>query len=165
LQVIATTLGLAVVLVSVPRLFVALKLAGALYLVCIGIATLSGKRDPINPSVDPGLRPTVPSRSLIFQGFLALNPKTLLFFTAFLPQFVTPQAGSLRLQIFLFGGVFVVLGFITNSLFGCIGGKLAESGGERFQVVSRFCGGVVLIALGVAAVFTPNPHARVIAPH
>ena len=153
LQVIATALGLAVVLVSAPRLFVSLKLMGALYLMWLGVATLMGKGARISNAEPPPLSP----KSLILQGFLALNPKTLLFFVAFLPQFVTSKAGSLRTQIFLFGMAFVVLGFVTNSAFGCLGGKLAESAGQRFQLVTRLVGGAVLIALGVLALFTPTP--------
>jgi len=57
----------------------------------------------------------------------------------------------------LFGMAFVVLGFVTNSAFGCIGGKLAESAGQKFQLLTRVFGGVVLIGLGVLAVVTPTP--------
>lgn len=158
LQVIATALGLAVVLVSAPRLFVAMKLTGALYLMGIGIATLMGKGARVNGKPEQS-RPAVSSRSLILQGFAALNPKTLLFLAAFLPQFTSPQAGSLRIQIAVFGIVFVVVGFVTNSVFGFIGGKVAASSGQRFQLASRFVGGALLIALGVVAALTPNPRA------
>src|SRR5438045_3708010 len=102
LQVIAAALGLAVILVSAPRLFIAVKLAGALYLACIGIATLMGKGARARPINQARSRPAVSSRSLIVQGALALNPKTLLFFTAFLPQFVNPKVGSIRTQIIFF---------------------------------------------------------------
>jgi len=157
LQVIAAALGVAAVLISAPRWFLAIKLIGALYLVCIGIATLTGKGARIGFSSESKSQRAVSSPSLILQGFLALNPKTLLFFAALLPQFVTAEAGSLRSQILVFGIVFVALGFVTNSAFGCIGSKLAEASGQRFQLISRFAGGAVLIALGVAAVFTAIP--------
>jgi threonine/homoserine/homoserine lactone efflux protein len=156
LQVIATALGLAAVLVSAPRLFLVLKLVGALYLMSLGAATLMGKGARVNYT-EPQSRRALSPKSLIFQGFLALNPKTLLFFAAFLPQFVTPKAGSLRTQIILFGIAFVVLGFVTNSAFGCVGGRLAESAGKKFQLMTRFVGGFVLIALGMLAVLTPIP--------
>ena len=156
LQVIATALGLAGLLVSAPRLFTGVKLAGGLYLMWLGIQTLMGKGVRIN-NTDIRSQPPLSPKSLIFQGFLALNPKTLLFFVAFLPQFVTSRAGSLRSQIILFGMAFVVLGFVTNSAFGCIGGKLAESAGQKFQLATRIFGGVVLIGLGVLAVVTPTP--------
>lgn len=160
LQVIATAVGLSALLSSAPKLFAALKLAGALYLVCLGVATLLGKSGRVMGSTaGPGGRQVSSSRSLIVQGFLALNPKTALFFLAFLPQFIADNAGPLRLQILLFGAVFVLLGFVTNSLFGCLGGRLAALAGhgERFRTATRYAGGGVLIALGIAAAFTANP--------
>jgi threonine/homoserine/homoserine lactone efflux protein len=97
--------------------------------------------------------------SLILQGFLALNPKTALFFLAFLPQLVDPRAGSVRAQLLTYGLVFVALGFVTNSLFGWLGAKLGTVAGSSstFQAITRFASGVVLIALGTAAAYTPLP--------
>jgi len=168
LQVIVMAVGLSALLASAPRLFAALKLAGALYLMSLGIATLLGKSGRVVKRAGGlGRRQILSSRSLIVQGFLALNPKTALFFVAFLPQFIADNAGSVRIQVFLFGTVFVVLGFVTNSLFGCLGVRLVAlaGGGERFRTVTHYVGGGVLIALGIAAAFTPNPRTVACCPH
>lgn len=162
LQVIATAVGLAALLASAPKLFGAIKFAGALYLVCLGVATLLGKSGRVaERTSESGPRKAVSSRSLIAQGFLALNPKTALFFLAFLPQFIAADAGPVRVQTLIFGTAFVVLGFVTNSLFGCLGGRLASVAGERFRTATRYAGGGVLIALGIAAAFTPNPRVAI----
>jgi threonine/homoserine/homoserine lactone efflux protein len=164
LQVIATAVGLAALLGSAPKLFVALKLVGALYLVCLGAATLLGKGGRVvDSATEPGSRQADSSKWLILQGLLALNPKTALFFLAFLPQFIAADAGPVRIQVLLFGTAFVVMGLATNSLFGCSGGRLvalAGSGG-KLRTAMRYAGGSVLIALGIVAAFTPSPQAVV----
>jgi threonine/homoserine/homoserine lactone efflux protein len=160
LQVIATALGLSALLISAPAIFSGLKFAGAAYLVVLGILTLIGKGTRTTRSIERNFRPRQPAKgSLIWQGFLALNPKTALFFLAFLPQFVSPRAGSTTAQILIFGIVFVVLGFLTNSLFGCLGGKLGNvvRSNSAFQTITRFASGTIMIALGVLAAYMPMP--------
>jgi threonine/homoserine/homoserine lactone efflux protein len=160
LQVVATAVGLSALLASAPAIFSVLKFAGAAYLVVLGALTLVGKGARAASPIEGNLRPQQPAkRSLILQGFLALNPKTALFFLAFLPQFVDPRAGSTSAQILTFGIAFVVLGFFTNSLFGCLGGKLRDvtRSNSAFQAISRFASGIILIALGVVAAYMPTP--------
>lgn len=100
LQVIATAVGLSALLGSAPKLFAAVKLVGALYLVCLGAATLLGKGGRVaNSATEQGSRQADSSKWLIIQGFLALNPKTALFFLAFLPQFIAADAGPVRIQV------------------------------------------------------------------
>jgi len=159
LQVIATAVGLSALLASAPAQLAVMKAVGATYLVALGVATLLGRRAPGGASLtDHDPRGAASSRSLIAQGFLALNPKTTLFFLAFLPQFVAPEAGPVALQILTLGSAFVVLGFGTNSLFGCLGGKLGVLAARnlRLRAATRYASGGVLIALGIAAGFTPT---------
>ena len=160
LQVVATAVGLSALLASAPAIFSVLKFAGAAYLVVLGTITLIGKGARAASPIEGNLRSQVPAKhSLILQGFLALNPKTALFFLAFLPQFVDPRAGSTSTQILTFGIAFVVLGFVTNSLFGWLGAKLGTVAGSSstFQAITRFASGVILIALGIAAAYAPLP--------
>ena len=160
LQVVATAVGLSALLASAPAVFSMLKLGGAAYLVALGILTLIGKGRRIVTPVDGKSRPQNSARrSLILQGFLALNPKTALFFLAFLPQFLDFRAGLAGAQILAYGIAFVALGFVTNSLFGCVGAKLgnAASSSSSFQAITRLASGVILIALGIAAAYTPSP--------
>ena len=74
-----------------------------------------------------------------------------------LPQFVDPRAGPTSTQILTFAIAFVVLGFITNSLFGWLGGKLGDvaRSNSAFQAITRFASGTILIALGVVAAYMP----------
>jgi len=156
LQVMCAAVGLSALLASSVVLFAIAKYAGAAYLILLGVRRLLEKNAMVLPSSAGGehIPLRIPSRSLIIQGFLALNPKTALFFVALFPQFVTPNAGPAWLQILFFGGAFVALGFTTNSLYGCLGGKLLGSlarRSNRFQNATRFLSGGTLIALGIAA--------------
>jgi len=160
LQVVATAVGLAELLASAPAVFSVLKFAGAAYLVVLGALTLIGKGACASSPIEGNPRRQPPAkRSLILQGFLALNPKTALFFLAFLPQFVDPRAGATSAQILTFGIAFVVLGFFTNSLFGCLGGKLGDvaRSNSSFQTITRFTSGIILVALGIVAACMPTP--------
>jgi len=162
LQVIATAVGLSALVGSAPKLFAAIKLVGALYLVWLGAATRLGKGGRLADSTtEEGSRQADSSKWLIIQGFLALNPKTALFFLAFLPQFIAADAGPMRIQVLLFGTAFVMMGFATNSLFGCLGGRLVAltGSGGRLRKATRYAGGSVLIVLGIVAALTPSPQA------
>ena len=91
---------------------------------------------------------------LLRQGAVVniLNPKTALFFLAFLPQFVDPDAGYVAAQLAFFGLVFVALGLVTDSLYalaaGTAGGWLRTSG--VFAGARRWASGTVFIGLGLA---------------
>ena len=108
------SLGLAVVFATSSTAFLIVKLAGALYLVFLGIRVLvSGT----TASSAAPLRPT--SQVKAFRdGFLValLNPKTALFFAAFLPQFIGP-GGSPLMQSFVPGGVFVLIAICTDTAY------------------------------------------------
>ena len=162
LQVVCAALGLSALLTSSVMLFAIAKYAGAAYLIFLGVRKLLEKNTSLLPNSVIGEQPArrTASRSLIIQGFLALNPKTALFFLAFFPQFVSRNAGPVWLQILFFGSVFVVLGFATNSFYGCLGGRLLGSlarRSSRFQNTTRFVSGGTLIALGVTAALTHTP--------
>src|SRR5205823_913038 len=106
LQVIATAVGLSALLGSAPKLFAAVKLVGALYLVCLGAATLLGKGGRVaNSATEQGSRQADSSKWLIIQGFLALNPKTALFFLAFLPQFIAADGTGANSSAVIWDGI------------------------------------------------------------
>src|SRR5437667_4029542 len=158
LQVVATAIGISALLNSAPALFAILKIAGSFYLVSLGIAMLLNKSTRVVGEIRGSAAVAASStRSLIVQGFLALNPKTALFFLAFLPQFSTPNGGPLGLQILVLGTAFVILGFITNSLFGCLGAGLVALVGDgvKLRTMTRYFGGGLLVVLGIVGALTP----------
>ena len=81
-----------------------------------------------------------------------LNPKTALFFFAFLPQFVDPEQGVAALQIAVLGLVFVVIAVISDSVWALAAGTASERlrGNRRFLSVQRYVSGSVFVGLGRA---------------
>ena len=146
LHTLAAALGISAILATSAVAFAVIKWLGAAYLIYLGVRTLLEKDAP---KVDT--ESLTSSRGAFTQGILteALNPKTALFFLAFIPQFVNP-AGHVFLQ-------FVTLGFITTLLTsgadfvvvwatGPLNGMLKNKRGQKVQ---RFASGGALIGLGV----------------
>src|SRR5258708_35728879 len=96
-------------------------------------------------------------RSIFGQGVLVnlLNPKTALFFLAFLPQFVDPARGHATLQIFELGVLFALMGWMSDSVWALVSGTFAEHirGSVRLRSTQRTVSGGALIALGLASAF------------
>ncbi len=154
LHIAFATLGLSAILASSAVAFSVVKWLGAAYLVWLGLRQILG-RDEQEDEVAVG-----PARlSRVFsQGVLVntLNPKTALFFLAFLPQFVDPSRGAAWTQILLLGATFVILALCSDGLYallsGTAGGWLRRKmKGASFRRGQRFISGGILIALGAVA--------------
>ena len=148
-HVIAAAAGLSVLFHAVPTLYLAVKLAGAVYLIWLGVGMIRSKGGVDVPvfAAKTGRRALVESITVE-----ALNPKTAVFFLAFLPQFIDPM-GSLP-----FWGQVLILGAVVNGMFtladiGCVmlaaavSGRLRQS--SRAQLVLRRAGGTLIAGLGV----------------
>ena len=150
----AATLGLSALLVSSASAFRFVKYAGAAYLIYLGIRTLRGG-DTATLEASNGRRGL---RSVFGQGVLVnlLNPKTALFFLAFLPQFVDPARGHATLQIFELGLLFALMGWISDSVWATIAGTFGTRlrGNVHLRSTQRKISGGALIALGLASAFS-----------
>jgi threonine/homoserine/homoserine lactone efflux protein len=149
-HIAAATVGLSALILSSAVAFTAVKVAGALYLVALGLWTLLSRRAETEIAVG-GERNL---RRVFAQGIVVnvLNPKTALFFLAFLPQFVDPDAPHPALQIAFLGLLFGALGLVTDSLWalvtGTAGGLLR--GSRRYLRAQRYVAGTIYVGLGVA---------------
>ncbi|MDP9259727.1 MAG: LysE family translocator [Actinomycetota bacterium] len=150
-HVAGATLGVSAILASSATAFSALKLAGGAYLVVLGIRRLC-ERDTASA---PGTAPTRPLSSIFRQGVIvnALNPKTALFFLAFLPQFVDPQRGHVALQAAILGLVWVAIAAVCDAVWALGSGSLAAAlrSSGRARRAERTASGGVLVGLGVLA--------------
>jgi len=150
MHIAAATAGLSALIASSAVAFTAVKIAGAVYLVGLGLWTLFASR--AEPEVALGGERNL--RRAFAQGVVVnvLNPKTALFFLAFLPQFVDADAAHPALQIAFLGLLFALLGLVTDSMWalvaGTAGGVLRRS--RRFVSVQRYVTGTVYVGLGVA---------------
>jgi threonine/homoserine/homoserine lactone efflux protein len=149
------TLGLSAILVSSAAAFTVVKVLGALYLIVIGIRTLLGKAD--EAETDPQ-RPPRRRRRDFAEGVVVnvFNPKTALFFLAFLPQFVVPDRGWPGLQILVLGLTFILLGLITDSIWALAAGSAGETlrKSRKWTQVQRYVSGTIFVALGVVTALT-----------
>jgi threonine/homoserine/homoserine lactone efflux protein len=154
-QVFVTVVGLSALLASSVVTFQILKYAGAAYLIFLGV-----RRFAVNDrvSTESGVIHHNPKNasSLIAQAFFALNPKTALFFVALFPQLIVHGEVPAWIQMLAFGCAFSTLGFATNTLYGCIGGRLAAglTRSERVRSSARYATAGTLIALGLMAAVT-----------
>jgi threonine/homoserine/homoserine lactone efflux protein len=149
-HIAAATLGLSALIASSAAAFTAVKIAGAIYLVGLGLWTLFSRR--AEPELALGGERNL--RRAFAHGIVVnvLNPKTALFFLAFLPQFVDPNAPHPAVQIAFLGFLFAVLGLVTDSIWavaaGAAGGVLRRS--RSFLRAQRYATGTVYVGLGVA---------------
>jgi threonine/homoserine/homoserine lactone efflux protein len=145
-HVAAAAVGLSALIVSSAVAFSLVKYAGAAYLICLGIRRLLAR--------DPGvLLPTrdQPLSRLFTQGAVVnvLNPKTALFFLAFLPQFVDPER-TVWTQVVILGLTFVALGFVSDGAYAVAAGTLGGWLRARRRAL-RYASGSVFVGLGVSA--------------
>jgi threonine/homoserine/homoserine lactone efflux protein len=151
-HIVAATVGLSALLVQSATAFEVVKLAGVAYLIYLGVRRLLTR-----VTEEPVERERRPHRALFRRGVVVnvLNPKTALFFLAFLPQFVDPDRGAAWLQIAIFGVTFVVLAWLSDSLYALAAGTAAHRlRGRAFAAVQRWFSGSVFVVLGVAAART-----------
>jgi threonine/homoserine/homoserine lactone efflux protein len=152
-HVVAATIGLSSLLASSATAFTIVKYAGAAYLIFLGVRRLTTREQQLEEEVGRSPRTR---RRLFADGVIVnvLNPKTALFFLAFLPQFVDPDAGSAWLQILALGLVFVAIAFCSDSLWalaaGTLGSWLRRS--RWYLGVKRWVTGTVFVGLGLSTV-------------
>jgi threonine/homoserine/homoserine lactone efflux protein len=151
-HVLASTLGLSALLASSAVAFGLVKYAGAAYLVYMGVRRILKRTEAASLPVKLQARSL---GKLYRDGFIVnlLNPKTALFFLAFLPQFVDPARGPIPTQIAFLGLLFALMGFASDGLYALVAG-IAASWAKRqsgFLSWERYVTGSVFIGLGVTA--------------
>jgi threonine/homoserine/homoserine lactone efflux protein len=154
LQAVAATLGLSAILLSSALAFDVVKYLGAAYLIYLGLRKLLVREEA---AADGEIKPESLSR-IYWQGFVInmLNPKTALFYFAFLPQFVDPARGNVTAQTLLLGGLFVGMAFITDSLYALVASSLADKlrGNQHYHKGQRYFAGLVYVGLGITTALT-----------
>ncbi|MGO4734978.1 LysE family translocator [Bosea sp. 2KB_26] len=150
LHVIAAAFGLSAVFKHVPELYVAVKLAGALYLVWLGIGMIRSRLGGTDVDVS---QPKTVKRALL-DSFIVevLNPKVALFFIALLPQFVDPAASLPVWAQFLILGTIVNFAFSSADFVTVLGASAVVKTMKKTKAgfaFGRWLGGSLMIGLGV----------------
>ena len=143
-------LGVGAILQASEGLFFALKIAGACYLVYLGIRLLFTRATPAE--LARGGAPLSPA-ALVWQGVLSnvTNPKIVLFFFAFLPQFVDPASAHPTRDLVFLGVLYALMALPVKGAVGLAAGSLSERVLKRrsaLVALNRFSG-MVLVALGL----------------
>ncbi|HYQ62058.1 LysE family translocator [Actinophytocola sp.] len=150
--VLLTSLGMSALLLASPTVFQIVKWLGVAYLVWLGIQKLRARRADDGTVAEP---PPMSNARIFAQGVLVnvLNPKTLVFFVAFLPQFVDPARGPAVWQLLFFGIGFIVLGILSDGSYAMLASVL--SGRLRSTAKARrrldLSSGAIYIILGAIA--------------
>jgi threonine/homoserine/homoserine lactone efflux protein len=155
-HVLAAVIGLSAVLAASAEAFTVVKLLGAAYLVWLGITAILSRDDRI-----AGREAGSSLRGIYRRGVVVniLNPKTALFFLAFLPQFVDPD-GSTRGQLAVLGLTFVAIALATDLVWalvaGTAGAVLRRS--RTFLRIQRYVSGSIFVGLGALAATAGREH-------
>ena len=149
-HIAAATVGLSALLASSAVAFDVVKYLGAAYLIVIGVRRLAG----FERAQEERARGTRDLGRLYRQGIVVntLNPKTALFFLAFLPQFVDTDRGAVWSQVVTLGLVFVALGLVSDSLY-ALAGDAVGSMLRRHTTAMRRISGSIYVGLGAVAAF------------
>jgi threonine/homoserine/homoserine lactone efflux protein len=156
-HVTLATVGLSSLVLASKVAFDAVRYAGATYLIYLGVRRLLTRHVEEGPET----RGPRTVRDLYTQGLVVnlLNPKTIVFIFAFVPQFVDVAAGHVWFQVLVLGLTFAALGAMSDSLYAVVAGTVADKlrGTPLIARVERWFGGTVLIGLGItSAVFAPH---------
>ena len=156
-HITAAAVGLSSLILASKTAFDAVRFVGAAYLIFLGVRRLLSRTE--EESLDG---PSAHSlRRIYAQGVLVnlLNPKTIVFIFAFIPQFVDVSQPHVGRQIFALGLTFATLGLMSDSLYALAAGTVADKlrGSRRMATFERWFGGSILVGLGVAA--------ALVAPH
>jgi threonine/homoserine/homoserine lactone efflux protein len=149
-HIAAAVLGLSALIVASATAFTMVRLAGAAYLVYLGVTTLRHHKALVDST--PASVPRSPRR-VFTDGVVLniLNPKTAVFFLAFVPQFVDVDAGNSTVQVAFLGMLFIALGLVTDGAYalagGWIGTRLRRS--PRLARRADTTAGVVYLGLGL----------------
>jgi threonine/homoserine/homoserine lactone efflux protein len=158
-HVVMAALGLSALIASSAAAFSVVKYAGAAYLVALGIGKLTTRApEPLAPRA-------IPPRSRLYgQGIVVqvLNPKTAIFFLAFLPQFVDPDRGAVALQVLVLGACFTTLAVLSDGAYALLAGALGDRLRANVRMRHRLerASGGIYIALGAVAALSGRSELR-----
>jgi threonine/homoserine/homoserine lactone efflux protein len=147
----ASAVGVSAILLRSATAFTVLKIAGACYLVALGILSFHAARRTVREPADmPPLRPARSARTSFVQGFLnnILNPKPALFYLAFLPQFFEPGDPVLLLTT-IFVAIHIAMGVVWLLFWGWLAARTSAALAPAWRATLERVSGAVLVALGL----------------
>jgi threonine/homoserine/homoserine lactone efflux protein len=155
-QVIAVAVGIGALVEQSVAIFTVIKLAGAAYLVYLGVQAIRQRRS-LTSALDIGVEKK-PTGQMLRDGFVVgvTNPKAMLFFAAELPQFADRSAGHVPFQLLLLGAVFIGIALVSDSIWAVVAGTARGWFARSPRRLERIggAGGLVIIGIGVRLALT-----------
>jgi threonine/homoserine/homoserine lactone efflux protein len=155
-QVVAVAFGIGPLVQRSVALFTVLKLAGAAYLVFLGVQAIRHRRSLTEALGVQTERKTL--ARIVLDGFSVgiTNPKAIVFFAAILPQFVDPQTGHVPAQLIMLGALMAGIALLSDSTYALVAGRVRAwlaSSPRRMEALGG-AGGLAMIAIGARLAFT-----------
>ena len=162
-QVLLVAAGLGVIVERSIVAFTAVKLIGAAYLVWLGLQAIRDRREQaaaaLSPS--PAAEHAKSDREVLVDGIVVgiANPKSIVFFAAFLPQFIVPNGLAIPTQMALLGLLFVAIALVSDSVWGLAAGTARRWLARSPKRLERFSagGGLVMLGLGAQLAISGRP--------
>ncbi len=149
--IFAAALGISALLASSVVAFSIVKYLGAAYLIYLGVRKLLSKA----VATSTGDVTPQPLHKIFVEGIVVnvLNPKSAIFFLAFLPQFVAVSKGNIETQILVLGALFIVIGLLSDGLYALLAGSFGTwlKRSRRFLNIQHYVSGSIYVLLGVGA--------------
>lgn len=156
-QVLLVAVGLGAIVERSIAVFTIVKLAGAGYLVWLGVQAIRHRRQLANAFSEPGVTVQTP-RSVFRDGFVVgiANPKAIVFFAAILPQYVNPTGAAPQLQMLVLGLIFVLVALASDGAWALAAGTARGWFAHSPKRLTRLgaIGGTAMIGLGCHLAFT-----------
>lgn len=157
-QIVVVALGLGVLIQSSPEAFFVIRVAGALMIGYLGIRAILHRRQSLDDGADkPQSRSTILKESVVVG---LTNAKTLVFFLAALPSFVSVEDGNPIIQMLLLGLIFSIIGIASDSVYAVAAGRARDwlATSEQRLATFRGLGGLALTLLGVYMLYEAIAH-------
>ncbi len=156
--VLLSAAGMSALVMNFPRVFLLIKAGGALYLIWLGWMTIRQANSGKSATFSADVHENTPGKNLLMQSlFVELaNPKTVLFFIAFLPQFTQPGASDIQLQFLVLGGLYTLLAFGSDLFVVTVAKGMAHllKTDRRLKYWQDLLAGLVLVGLGIFIMVT-----------
>ena len=151
---IVAAIGLSAIVAASAITFSIIKYAGAIYLLYLAIRTITDRTE----FVDGEIPDKTTLKEIFWQGVITniLNPKVVLFFLAFVPQFVDPEIGNIGLQVFMLGLILIITTLPIDIAIGLAGGKVGRWLHRRsnMQKIGKWVTASIFTALGIGTALT-----------
>lgn len=154
---VLVALGIGPILQRSEILYNGIQWAGGAYLIYLGYAAIAASKvDAADMQKTVGKKPSF--LTSVRNGFWVgvLNPKSVVFFAAILPQFIDQEKNNVTAQLLLLGAIFAIIALISDGSYGLLAGTIRQwlAGNVKRLIFMRLTGGVVMIALGIFTILS-----------